>query len=156
MGARFYRNTILISNFGDEAHHEEYPFSYRILYRGRRHSFCRPSWRSPRRVENYLKRLENLEKIATSFEGVNCLRFIGRPRDSALSWFRWQFRRQWRNGFKVTVEVSGEIKVNVIGKRRMRSSRRLFSRNPFRLDKAITPVYFGMKLNSCLPPISKF
>jgi len=57
---------------GMEAHHEEYPYSSiesRIVQAADAISGARPGARKDT-VEIYLKRLEELEKIATSFEGV--------------------------------------------------------------------------------------
>jgi len=55
-----------------KSHHEEYPYSTlesRIIQTADQISGARPGARKDT-LENYLKRLENLENVATSFEGV--------------------------------------------------------------------------------------
>jgi len=55
-----------------QSHHEEYPFSSPesyIVAAADILSAARPGARRGT-VENYIKRLQDLEKIATSFEGV--------------------------------------------------------------------------------------
>ena len=107
-----------------EAHHEEYPFSTTesfIVAAADILSAARPGARRDT-VENYLKRLENLEKIATSFEGVKTAYALSAGREirifvnpgkvSDLAMHR--LARDISERVQSELKYPGEIKVNVI------------------------------------------
>lgn len=107
-----------------EAHHEEYPYSTlesRIVQAADAISGARPGARRDT-VEIYLKRLEDLERIATSFDGVEKSYAIQAGRElrifvtpskiddlSAL-----QLARDIAKKIESEMKYPGEIKVNVI------------------------------------------
>ena len=107
-----------------ESHHEEYPYSTlesRIVQTADAISGARPGARRDT-VEVYIKRLEDLERIATSFEGVEKSYAIQAGRElrifvtpakiddlSAL-----QLARDVAKKIESEMKYPGEIKVNVI------------------------------------------
>lgn len=107
-----------------EAHHEEYPYSTlesRIVQTADAISGARPGARRDT-VEVYIKRLEDLERIATSFEGVEKSYAIQAGRElrvfvtpaqvddlSAL-----KMARDIAKKIEAEMKYPGEIKVNVI------------------------------------------
>lgn len=107
-----------------EAHHEEYPYSSlesRIVQTADAISGARPGARRDT-VEIYIKRLEDLERIATSFEGVEKsyaiqagreLRvFVTPARVDDLSALK--LARDIAKKIESEMKYPGEIKVNVI------------------------------------------
>ncbi len=107
-----------------EAHHEEYPYatpeSY-IVQVADAISGGRPGARRDS-VENYIKRLENLEKIADSFDGVEKsyaiaagreIRVFVRPKDVTDLEAR-EMARNIALQIENDMKYPGEIKVNVI------------------------------------------
>lgn len=107
-----------------EAHHEEYPYSTlesRIVQAADAISGARPGARRDS-VEIYLKRLEDLERIATGFEGVDkayALQagrevrvFVTPTRIDDLS--ALQLARDIAKKIETEMQYPGEIRVNVI------------------------------------------
>ena len=107
-----------------EAHHEEYPFASPEAYivaAADALSASRPGARRDT-LENYLKRLEDLEKIALGFEGVKNAYAISAGRElrifvtpEKIDDFRaLQLARDIANKIESELKYPGEIKVNVI------------------------------------------
>ena len=107
-----------------EAHHEEYPFATSEAYivaAADALSAARPGARRDT-LENYLKRLEDLEKIALSFEGVKNAYAISAGRElrifvlpEKLDDFKaLQLARDIATKIESELKYPGEIKVNVI------------------------------------------
>ena len=107
-----------------ESHHEEYPFSSPesfIVAAADILSAARPGARRGT-LENYLKRLEDLEKIATSFEGVKQAYALSAGREvrvfvvpEKIDDFRaLQLARDIANKIESELKYPGEIKVNVV------------------------------------------
>ncbi len=107
-----------------EAHHEEYPFSTTesfIVACADILSAARPGARRDT-VENYLKRLENLEKIATSFEGVKQAYALSAGREIRIfvipekidDFGAYQLAKNVASKVQSELKFPGEIKVNVI------------------------------------------
>jgi len=107
-----------------EAHHEEYPFATPEAYivaAADALSASRPGARRDT-LENYLKRLEDLEKIALEFEGVKNAYAISAGRElrvfvvpEKIDDFRaLQLAREIANKIQSELKYPGEIKVNVI------------------------------------------
>jgi ribonuclease Y len=109
---------------GMEAHHEEYPYSSvesRIVQAADAISGARPGARKDT-VEIYLKRLEDLEKVASSFEGVEKSYAIQAGRELRI--FVIPTKIDDLGAIKLAKDVAkkveedmkypGEIKVNVI------------------------------------------
>ncbi len=107
-----------------EAHHEEYPFSTTesfIVAAADILSAARPGARRDT-VENYLKRLENLEKIATSFEGVKTAYALSAGREIRIfvvpekvdDFGAFQMAKNVASKVQSELKYPGEIKVNVI------------------------------------------
>ncbi|MBI3088874.1 MAG: ribonuclease Y [Candidatus Colwellbacteria bacterium] len=107
-----------------EAHHEEYPFSTPesfIVAAADILSAARPGARRGT-LENYLKRLEDLEKIAMDFEGVKQAYALSAGREirvfvvpEKIDDFRaLQLARDIANKVESELKYPGEIKVNVI------------------------------------------
>ena len=107
-----------------EAHHEEYPFSSTesfIVAAADILSAARPGARRDT-VENYLKRLENLEKIATSFEGVKTAYALSAGREIRIfvvpekidDFGAFQLAKNVASKVQSELKYPGEIKVNVI------------------------------------------
>lgn len=109
---------------GMEAHHEEYPYSSleaRIVQSADAISGARPGARRDT-VEIYLKRLEDLEKIATSFEGVDKSYAIQAGRELRIfvtptkidDLSAMKLARDIAKKIESEMKYPGEIKVNVI------------------------------------------
>lgn len=107
-----------------EAHHEEYPFALPEAYvvaAADALSGARPGARRDT-VENYLKRLGELEKIATNFEGVKSAYAISAGRElrifvtpEKIDDFRaLQLAKDIAAKIESELKYPGEIKVNVI------------------------------------------
>lgn len=107
-----------------ESHHEEYPFSTPesfIVAAADILSAARPGARRGT-LENYLKRLEDLEKIAMDFEGVKQAYALSAGREirvfvvpEKIDDFRaLQLARDIANKVESELKYPGEIKVNVI------------------------------------------
>ena len=107
-----------------ESHHEEYPFASSEAYvvaAADALSASRPGARRDT-LENYLKRLENLEKIALSFEGVKNAYAISAGRElrvfvtpEKIDDFRaLQLARDIAKQIESELKYPGDIKVNVI------------------------------------------
>ncbi|MEK7168228.1 MAG: ribonuclease Y [Patescibacteria group bacterium] len=107
-----------------EAHHEEYPFASPEAYvvaAADALSGARPGARRDT-VENYLKRLGELEKIATNFEGVKSAYAISAGRElrifvtpEKIDDFRaLQLAKDIAAKIESELKYPGEIKVNVI------------------------------------------
>lgn len=109
---------------GMEAHHEEYPYTSvesRIVQTADAISAARPGARKDT-VEIYLKRLEDLEKIATSFEGVDKSYAVQAGRELRI--FVMPTKIDDLGSIKLAKDIAkrieeelkypGEIKVNVI------------------------------------------
>ncbi len=107
-----------------EAHHEEYPFSTPesfIVGAADILSAARPGARRGT-LENYLKRLEDLEKIATGFDGVRQAYALSAGREvrvfvvpEKIDDFRaLQLARDIANKIESEMKYPGEIKVNVV------------------------------------------
>lgn len=107
-----------------EAHHEEYPFSTPesfIVAAAEAVSAARPGARRDT-VENYLKRLENLEKIANSFEGIEKSYAIQAGRELRIfvtpavidDLGAMKLAREIADRIEQELQYPGEIKVNVI------------------------------------------
>ena len=107
-----------------QPHHEEYPFSTPesfIVTAADVLSAARPGARRGT-LENYIKRLEDLEKIATSFPGVKDAYAISAGRElrvfvtpEKIDDFRaLQLARDIAGKIESELKYPGEIKVNVI------------------------------------------
>lgn len=107
-----------------EAHHEDYPFETPesfIVAAAEATSASRPGARRDS-LENYLKRLENLEKIALSFEGVQKAYAIQAGRELRVFVIpekiddlgALNLAQQIANRIHNELNYPGEIKVNVI------------------------------------------
>jgi ribonuclease Y len=107
-----------------EAHHEEYPFALPEAYvvaAADALSGARPGARRDT-LENYLKRMEDLEKIATSVEGVKSAYAISAGRElrvfvtpEKIDDFRaLQLAKDIAAKIESELKYPGEIKVNVI------------------------------------------
>lgn len=107
-----------------EAHHEEYPFSIPESYvvaAADAISASRPGARRDT-LENYLKRLEELEKIATSFEGIKNAYAISAGRELRIfvmpekidDFGAVQLAQAIANKIESELKYPGEIKVVVI------------------------------------------
>ncbi len=107
-----------------EAHHEEYPYSTlesRIVQAADAISGARPGARRDT-VEIYLKRLEDLEKIASSFEGVEKSYAIQAGRELRIfvtptkvdDLTAMKLARDIAKRIESEMKYPGEIKVNVI------------------------------------------
>ncbi|OGM91032.1 ribonuclease Y [Candidatus Wolfebacteria bacterium RIFCSPLOWO2_01_FULL_38_11] len=107
-----------------EAHHEEYPFSIPESYvvaAADALSASRPGARRDT-IENYLKRLENLEKIAKEFEGIKNAYAISAGRELRVfvvpekidDFGALQLARDIAAKIQSELKYPGEIKVNVI------------------------------------------
>ncbi len=109
---------------GMESHHEEYPFSTPesfIVAAADVLSAARPGARRDT-AENYLKRLEDLEKIATSFEGVKGAYALSAGREIRIfvvpekidDFGALQLAKDVASKVQTEMKYPGEIKVNVI------------------------------------------
>ncbi len=107
-----------------EAHHEDYPFSNPesyIVTAADVLSAARPGARRGT-VENYIKRLEDLEKIAKSFSGVKDAYAIQAGRELRVfvvpekidDFMALQLARDIASKIEADLKYPGEIKVNVI------------------------------------------
>ncbi len=107
-----------------ESHHEEYPFSTPesfIVAAADALSASRPGARRDT-LENYLKRLKELEKIAIGFEGVKSAYAISAGREIRIfvvpekidDFGVLQLARDIANKIESELKYPGEIKVNVI------------------------------------------
>src|SRR3990167_2603991 len=107
-----------------EAHHEEYPYATvesRIVQAADAISGGRPGARRDT-VENYLKRLEDLERIANSFEGVEKSYAIQAGRELRIfvtpskidDLTAIKMARDIAKKIEAEMKYPGEIKVNVI------------------------------------------
>lgn len=107
-----------------EAHHEEYPFSTPesyIVAAADILSAARPGARRGT-VENYIKRLQDLEKIATSFEGVKNAYAVSAGREIRVfvvpekidDFGALQLAKDIASRIQSELKFPGEIKVNVI------------------------------------------
>jgi ribonuclease Y len=107
-----------------EAHHEEYPYSSvesRIVQAADAISSARPGARRDT-VEIYLKRLEDLERIASSFDGVEKAYAIQAGREVRIfvtpnkidDLAALQLARDVAQKIETQMQYPGEIKVNVI------------------------------------------
>lgn len=107
-----------------EAHHEEYPFSTPesyIVATADILSAARPGARRDN-VENYLKRLGDLEKIAAGFEGVKQVYALSAGREIRIfvvpekidDFGAYQLAKNVATKVQSELKFPGEIKVNVI------------------------------------------
>lgn len=107
-----------------ESHHEEYPFATPesfIVAAADILSAARPGARRDT-VENYLKRLEDLEKIATSFDGVKTAYALSAGREVRIfvvpekidDFGALQMAKDIAGKIQTQLKYPGEIKVNVI------------------------------------------
>ncbi len=107
-----------------EPHHEEYPFATAEAYivaAADTLSASRPGARRDT-LENYLKRLEDLEKIALEFEGVKSAYAISAGRELRVfvvpekidDFKALQLAREIATKIQSELKYPGEIKVNVI------------------------------------------
>ncbi len=107
-----------------EPHHEEYPFSTSEAYIVAAADILSASRPGARRdtLENYLKRLEDLEKIALDFEGVKSAYAISAGRELRVfvtpekidDFKALQLAREIAAKIQSELKYPGEIKVNVI------------------------------------------
>ncbi len=111
-----------------EAHHETYPFSIPEAYivaAADAASAARPGARRES-IENYLKRLEELEKIASSFEGVEKVYAIQAGREIRVfvnteeidDYQMEKLAKEIAKKVEEELKYPGEIKVNVIREKR--------------------------------------
>lgn len=107
-----------------EAHHEEYPYATiesRLVQAADAISGARPGARRDT-VENYLKRLEDLERIANSFEGIEKSYAIQAGRELRIfvtptkidDLSAMKLARDIAKRIESEMKYPGEIKVNVI------------------------------------------
>jgi len=107
-----------------KSHHEEYPYESIeavIVQAADAISASRPGARRDN-LENYLKRLSDLEKIATSFEGVEKAYAIQAGREIRVfvkpnevdDWMAQKLAREIANRIQEELKYPGEIKVTVI------------------------------------------
>jgi len=107
-----------------ESHHEEYPFSTPesfVVAAADILSAARPGARRDN-VENYLKRLEDLEKIANGFEGVKSAFALSAGREIRVfvvpekidDFGAFQLAKNIAAKIQSELKYPGEIKVNVI------------------------------------------
>ncbi len=107
-----------------ESHHEEYPFSTPesfIVAAADALSAARPGARRDT-VENYIKRLEDLEKITTSFDGVKSAYALSAGREIRVfvvpekidDFGALQLAKNIAGKIQSELRYPGEIKVNVI------------------------------------------
>ena len=107
-----------------EPHHEEYPFASPEAYvvaTADTLSASRPGARRDT-VENYLKRLEDLEKIALSFPGVKIAYAISAGRELRIfvvqekidDFGALRLAKDIANKIEADLKYPGEIKVNVV------------------------------------------
>lgn len=107
-----------------QSHHEEYPYSNPesyIVTAADILSAARPGARRGT-VENYIKRLEDLEKIATGFEGVKNAYAISAGREVRVfvvpekidDFGALELAKNIANKIQTDMKYPGEIKVNVI------------------------------------------
>ena len=107
-----------------QAHHEEYPYETlesRIVQAADAISASRPGARKET-LENYLKRLEELEKIATSFDGVEKAYAIQAGREIRVfvtpekinDIEAYKLAKKIAKEIEKELKYPGEIKVNVI------------------------------------------
>ncbi len=106
------------------AHHEDYPFSTPesfVVAAADALSAARPGARREN-MENYIKRLEDLEKIATGFEGVKSAFAISGGREIRIfvvpekidDFGAFQLARDIAAKIEGELKYPGEIKVNII------------------------------------------
>jgi ribonuclease Y len=109
---------------GMESHHEEYPFSTPesfIVTAADILSAARPGARRDT-VESYLKRLQDLEKIATSFDGIKTAYALSAGREIRIfvvpekidDFGALQLAKSIAGKIQSELKYPGEIKVNVI------------------------------------------
>lgn len=109
---------------GMESHHEEYPFSTSesfIVTAADILSAARPGARRDT-VETYIKRLQDLEKIATEFEGVKTAYALSAGREVRIfvvpekidDFGALQLAKNVASKIQTQMKYPGEIKVNVI------------------------------------------
>jgi ribonuclease Y len=107
-----------------EAHHEEYPFSTPesfIVAAADVLSAARPGARRDT-IENYIKRLQDLEKIAASFEGVKNAYALSAGREVRVfvvperidDFGAYELAKNIAGKIQSELKYPGEIKVNVI------------------------------------------
>lgn len=107
-----------------ESHHEEYPFSTPesfVVAAADALSAARPGARRDT-VENYLKRLEELEKLAAGFEGVKTAYALSAGREVRIfvvpekvdDFGALQLAKNIASKIQSELKYPGEIKVNVI------------------------------------------
>jgi ribonuclease Y len=112
-----------------KSHHEEYPYESIeavIVQAADAISASRPGARRDN-LENYLKRLSDLEKIATSFEGVEKAYAIQAGREIRVfvkpnevdDWMAQKLAREIANRIQEELKYPGEIKVVVIRETRV-------------------------------------
>jgi ribonuclease Y len=112
-----------------KSHHEEYPYESLeaiIVQVADQISGARPGARKES-LENYLKRLEDLEKIATSFSGVEKAYAIQAGREVRVfvkpeeidDFGARKLAREIADKIEVELKYPGEIKVNVIRENRV-------------------------------------
>lgn len=107
-----------------EAHHEEYPYATPEAYIVAAADILSAARPGARRgtVENYIKRLQDLEKIATSFEGVKNAYAISAGREIRVfvipekidDFGALQLAKDIASKIQSELKFPGEIKVNVI------------------------------------------
>ncbi len=107
-----------------EAHHEEYPFSTPESYLVAAADALSASRPGARRdtLENYLKRLENLEKIALEFKGIKNAYAVSAGRELRIfvvpeeidDFGAWQLAKDIAFKIESELKYPGEIKVNII------------------------------------------
>ncbi|OGY64726.1 MAG: ribonuclease Y [Candidatus Harrisonbacteria bacterium RIFCSPLOWO2_02_FULL_41_13b] len=107
-----------------EAHHEEYPFATPesfVVAAADIISAARPGARRDT-VENYLKRLEELEKIASGFAGVKTVYALSAGREIRVfvvpekidDFGAFQLAKDIAHKIQTEMKYPGEIKVNVV------------------------------------------
>jgi len=112
-----------------KSHHEDYPFETieaSIVQAAEAVSAARPGARKEN-LENYLKRLEELEKIATSFEGVEKAYAIQAGREIRVfvnpekidDLAAYRLAKEIAQEIEKELKYPGEIKVNVIRETRV-------------------------------------
>ena len=124
--SRYLRNTISSEKVIEamQSHHEDYPYARSEAYvvtAADVLSAARPGARRGT-IENYIKRLGDLEKIATSFPGVKTAYAISAGRElrvfvvpEKIDDFRaLELAREIADRVQTELKYPGEIKVNVI------------------------------------------